>query len=154
MRSIYENLTPGGYFEFQDPIMPLRSVDGSLTGTALDEFQTTCMEAAEMLGRPWTNSKKYGKFMADAGFVEIVEKRYYWATNQWVKGKRQKLQALWLQENLQGGLPAWGLSTISRAFGWSKERIETLIARARNDLRDTNIHAYAECYVVYGRKPL
>ena len=138
MRSIYENLTPGGYFEFQDPIMPLRSVDGSLTGTALDEFQTACMEAAEILGRPWTNSKKYGKFMADARFVEIVEKRYYWATNQWVKGKRQKLQALWLQENLQGGLPAWGLSTMSRAFGWSKERIETLIARARNDLRDTN----------------
>jgi hypothetical protein len=46
------------------------------------------------------------------------------------------------------------LSTLSRGLGWSRERIEVMIAQARNDLRDPNIHAYAECYVVYGRKPV
>jgi hypothetical protein len=133
--------------------MPLKSVDGTLNGTYLDEWQTACMAAAEKLGRPWTNSKNFGKFMADAGFVDIVEKQYYWATNQWVRGKKQKLQARWLQANLQDGLAAWGLSTLSRGFGWSREKIEVLLAKARNDLRNPDIHAYAECYVVYGRKP-
>jgi SAM-dependent methyltransferase len=151
--SIYAHLNPGGYFEFQDPVMPLKSVDGTLNGTSLDEWQTACMAAAQKLGRPWTNSKNYGKYMADAGFVDIVDKQYYWATNQWVRGKKQKLQARWLQENLQDGLAAWGLSTLSRGFGWSRERIEVLLAKARNDLKNPNIHAYAECYVVYGRKP-
>ena len=150
---IFANLAPGGYFEFQDPIMPLRSIDGTLSGTALDDFQTSCMAAAKKLGRPWTNGKNYGRWMREAGFVDVVEKSYYWATNQWVKGEKQKLQALWLHENLQEGLPAWGLSTLSRGFGWSKERIDDLIMRAKNDLRDPNIHAYAECYVVHGRKP-
>jgi trans-aconitate methyltransferase len=116
--SIFTNLTPGGYFEFQDPIMPLKSIDGTLTGTYVDEFQTQCMAAAEKLGRPWTNGKNYGRWMREAGFEDVVERSYYWATNQWVKGKTQKLQALWLQENLQEGLPAWGLSTLSRGLGW------------------------------------
>lgn len=84
----------------------------------------------------------------------MVEKSDFWATNQWVKGKTEKQRALWLNENLQEGLPAWGLYTISRAFGWSKEEIEELIALAQKDLSDPNIHAYAECYVVYGRKPV
>jgi hypothetical protein len=70
-----------------------------------------------------------------------------------VEGKTRKLQARWLQGNLQEILPAWGLASLSRAFGWSRERIDELIALARKDLRDQNIHAYAECYVVYGRKP-
>ncbi|KAH7381937.1 S-adenosyl-L-methionine-dependent methyltransferase [Cadophora sp. MPI-SDFR-AT-0126] len=137
--SIFANLTPGGYFEFQDPIMPLKSIDGSLTGTSLDLFQKSCMEAAEKLGRPWTNGKNYGS--------------YYWATNGWVRRRQQKLQALWLNENLKEGLPAWGLSTLSRGLGWSRERIEVLIAAARKDLSNPNIHACAECYVAYGRKP-
>ncbi|PQE04462.1 hypothetical protein CJF31_00007286 [Rutstroemia sp. NJR-2017a BVV2] len=154
IQSIYNSLLPGGYFELQDPIMPLRSVDSSLTGTSLDEFQKQCMAAAEKLGRPWTNGKNYGRWLREAGFEDVVEKSYYWATNQWVRGEKQKVQAMWLQENLREGLPAWGLSTLSRGFGWSKERIEGLIEEARKDLKDPKVHAYAECYVVYGRKPL
>lgn len=91
--------------------------------------------------------------MREQGFEDVTERSYYWATNQWVKGRQQKLQALWLGENLKEGLAAWGLSTLSRGLGWSQERIEVLIARAREDLKDSGVHAYAECYVAYGRKP-
>ena len=40
-----------------------------------------------------------------------------------------------------------------REWPAARERIEELIERAREDLKDTRIHAYVECYVVYGRKP-
>jgi trans-aconitate methyltransferase len=151
---IYENLAPGGWFEFQDPIMPLKSIDGTLDGTNLDQFQRHCMSAAEKMGRPWTNGKHYGRWMRERGFVDVVEKSYFWATNQWVKGKKEKLQALWLNQNLQGGLSAWGMSTLHRHYGWSREQIEVMITMARKDLNNLNIHAYAECYVAYGKKPL
>ncbi|KAL5330657.1 hypothetical protein ACEPPN_000176 [Leptodophora sp. 'Broadleaf-Isolate-01'] len=150
--SISANLTPGGWFEFQGPIMPLKSIDGSLDGTSLDEFQRSCMEAAEKLGRPWTNGKNCGRWMREAGMVDVVEGSYYWATNGWVRGRQQKLLALWLNANLREGLPAWGLSTLSRGLGWSRE-IEALIAAARQDLSNPDIHAHAECYVAYGRRP-
>jgi hypothetical protein len=55
---------------------------------------------------------------------------------------------------LREGLPAWGLNTLSRGFGWSKERIEGLIKEVRKDLKDPEIYTYIECYVVYGRKLL
>lgn len=84
--------------------------------------------------------------------VDVVEGSYYWATNGWVRGRQQKLLALWLNANLREGLPAWGLSTLSRGLGWSRE-IEALIAAARQDLSNPDIHAHAECYVAYGRRP-
>lgn len=133
--------------------MPLRSIDGTLTDTALDEFQSSCMAAAVKLGRPWTNGKHYGRWMREAGFVDVVEKSYFWAINGWVKGEKQKVQARWLKANLREGLPAWGLGGLSLGLGWERERIDGLIERARSDLEDTKIHAFAECYVVYGRKP-
>lgn len=36
-QKIFDNLTPGGYFELQDPCFPVFCDDGTLTGTALDE---------------------------------------------------------------------------------------------------------------------
>jgi len=71
-----------------------------------------------------------------------------------VKGKKPKLQAFWMQQNLDAGFSAWGMATLTRGLGWSKEKVEELLTEARKDLRDTRIHAYAEVYVVYGRKPL
>jgi trans-aconitate methyltransferase len=77
LASVFANLTAGGYFELQDPIMPLKSIDGSLDGTHLGEFQTQCMAAAKALGRPWTNGKNYAQRMREAGFEDVVEKTYY-----------------------------------------------------------------------------
>lgn len=109
---------------------------GRKTGPALDEWQEL-----------WKVDERGG--VCRCGREELLL-----GYDEWVRGKPRKLQALWLQENLREGLPAWGLSTLSRGFGWSRERIEVLIARARSNLRDPNIHAYAECYVAYGRKPV
>ena len=91
--------------------------------------------------------------MVEAGFVDVVETRYFWATNPWPRGKKQKLQAMWCCQNLLDGINAMTMAIYTRVLGWSKERIEVLLAQARNDLKDKSIHAYAEVYVVYGRKP-
>ena len=37
LRKIYDNLEPGGYFELQDPCLPMLSDDGTLDGTELGE---------------------------------------------------------------------------------------------------------------------
>ena len=91
--------------------------------------------------------------MREASFEEVVEKRYWMATNGWVRGEKEKRRARLLGRNSEEGVVAWGLSTLTRV-GWSREEVEGLLGEARRDLRDTNIHAYAEIYVIYGRKPL
>jgi len=37
VQKIFENLAPGGYFELQDPCLPMRCDDGTLEGTPLNE---------------------------------------------------------------------------------------------------------------------
>lgn len=37
VHKIFENLAPGGYFELQDPCLPMRCDDGTLEGTPLNE---------------------------------------------------------------------------------------------------------------------
>lgn len=38
VQKIFDNLMPGGYFEFQDPCFPMLSDDKTLNGTALEEY--------------------------------------------------------------------------------------------------------------------
>jgi len=52
------------------------------------------------------------------------------------------------------GPASLGIEYAEQRAWTERERIEVMIAEARNDLRDPNIHAYAECHVVYGRKPV
>lgn len=131
----------------------MRSDDGTLTGTSLDEWQTRIIGALKTTGRNLSDSANWGTYMREAGFVDVVETRYYWGTNPWVKGRKQKLQAAWCQQNLLDGINAMSMALFTRVLGWSTERIETLLAAVRNDLKGRRIHAYAEVYVVYGRKP-
>jgi hypothetical protein len=132
----------------------MRSDDGTIIGTSLDEWQTHIISALKTTGRNLSDSVNWGQYMREAGFVDVVEKRYYWGTNPWMQGAKQKLQARWCQQNLLDGLNAMSMALFTRVLGWSTERIEVLLAEVRNDLRDRSIHAYAEVYIVYGRKPL
>jgi hypothetical protein len=40
LQKIFENLVPGGYFELQDPALPMICDDGTLDGTPLNEYET------------------------------------------------------------------------------------------------------------------
>lgn len=91
--------------------------------------------------------------MAEAGFVDITEKHYYWGTSPWMRGVKHKLEAQWTQANLLNGVGAMSMAVFTRVLGWSSERIETLLVKVREDLKNQEVHAYSEMYVVYGRKP-
>ncbi|TGO58861.1 hypothetical protein BOTNAR_0173g00160 [Botryotinia narcissicola] len=72
INSAYDFLHPGGYFEMQVPQMPIVSIDSSINGTSLEEWVRVSCLAVERRGRKVTNSRHYGKWMAEAGFVDIV----------------------------------------------------------------------------------
>ncbi|KAI9737633.1 MAG: hypothetical protein M1818_005637 [Claussenomyces sp. TS43310] len=153
VEKIFDNLNPGGYFELQDPCMPMRSDDGTLEGTALDEWQTKMVAGLKLIGRNLSDSVNWGKYMAEAGFVDVVEKRYFWATSPWPRGRKQKLQAAWCQQDLLDGIHAMSMALFTRVLDMPTESVEILLAKVRDDLRNRSIHAYAEVYVVYGRRP-
>ncbi|KAJ8066621.1 hypothetical protein OCU04_005668 [Sclerotinia nivalis] len=151
--SAYESLRPGGYLEMQDPQMPILGIDSSITGTALEEWGRVSCLAAERRGRKLTNSKHYGHWMAEAGFVDIVEKHFYWPCNTWVKGEKEKLLATWTQQNLIDGIQGMTMRNLTAGLGWSPEQVEMLLVDVRRDVKNRRIHSYIDVVVFYGRKP-
>jgi hypothetical protein len=144
IKSAFESLENGGWLEFQDPTMPVLCIDDSMNGTALQEWMDAICRAGEALGRKWTNSKNYKKWMEEIGFVNVVEKRFSWALNPWPKGKHNKLVAMWMQQDLLDGLQGLSMALLTRGLGWSREQVELLLVEVRKDVLNRGIHAYLE----------
>ncbi|KAG4413683.1 hypothetical protein IFR04_013187 [Cadophora malorum] len=136
-KSAYDSLEPGGYFELQDMAIPMRAIDDTLKGTAMEFWADTTMSAAEKLGRSWKN----------------VEKHFQWPMNPWAKGKHLKILATYWMEDMLRALEGLSMAVLTRAGGMTKEEVETLTAKVRKDIVNKNIHAYQPVLVVYGRKP-
>lgn len=137
-------LAPNGVLEMQDPQMPISCIDSSMDGHPIQEWSTEICRGAAALGRPLTNSKYYGKWMREAGFVDIVEKHFYWPLNTWPKGKKEKMLGMWAQRDILDGLPGLSLAILTRGLKWTREQVEVLLAGVRNDMRDRSVHIYVD----------
>lgn len=144
IQSAFKSLRPGGYLELQDPQMPILCIDDTMDGTSLQEWSTLVPQGAANLGRPVTQSKNYAQYMEEAGFVDIVEKHFYWPLNTWPRGKREKLVGMWAQQNLLDGVEAMSMAILTRGLGWSQEMVQMLLVGVRNDLKNRHVHAYVD----------
>lgn len=139
----YDNLEPGGYLELQDMALPARSDDGTLAPDSfLSQWCDLCIEAGQNRGRPVFPVEQYKNYLADAGFVDIVEVQRKWPTNMWPKDPKFKELGAWAYANIGGGLEGLSLAHFGRGLGWSEEQTLAFCARTRKDLKDTRIHAY------------
>lgn len=80
--------------------------------------------------------------MRDAGFENVMERKFKWPTNTWPKGKKAKTLGMWSLANNLDGLSAVSMAILSRAQGMSREEVEVGMVDVRRDLRDKNIHGY------------
>lgn len=49
---------------------------------------------------------------------------------------------IWTLENISTGLHGLSSAVFTRVLGWSNEELEILLSQVRNDIKNTNIHAY------------
>ena len=126
-----------------DVVMPLRSIDDSLEGTALGKWSPMLIAGAEVLGKDWTCTTKYEDYMRDAGFVDVQVVQFQWPTNPWPKLTDQKILGRWLQQNLLDGVNAMSMAALTRGLKMSPEEVELFLVDVRNDIRNRRIHAFA-----------
>jgi hypothetical protein len=94
------------------------------------------------LGKDMTRAPKYKEYFKDAGFVDVLEKKFQWPTNDWPKGKYHKTIGLWYNRDLQEGLSGMAMAIFTRGLKMSKEEVETFLAEVRKNIDDRRIHAY------------
>ncbi|KAK1726224.1 S-adenosyl-L-methionine-dependent methyltransferase [Colletotrichum acutatum] len=163
LHSRNSNLTPGGYLELQEVDVGPSCDDGTLdpTTSALARYCALLHDASVMLGRPYQEIPKLADLMRDpeVGFVDVEVRVFKWPTNGWPaadteEGRRLKELGVWSGENIVAGLQGFAMAPFTRAFGWSKEDVDTFLVGVRNEMRDESIHAYGLVYSIVGRKPL
>ncbi|TVY21046.1 putative methyltransferase [Lachnellula arida] len=150
----FASLKPGGYMEMQDVLLDYLSIDDSHVESRIHAWNGKLHEGARRIGRDWRCTKDYARWMQEAGFEGVVERRFAWPSNTWPKGRKQKLLGLWSMTNFLEGLPAISMAIMTRAHGMTREEVEVGMVDVRKDIKSKAIHAYVPVYVVYGRKPM
>jgi hypothetical protein len=139
---LLRNLNPGGYLELQEFALPL-SDDGTLTPEhPLQRSMNLLGEAAKKSNHAFVDLHQLKDMMVAAGFVGVEEFHYKWPSNKWPKDKRHKEIGMWNNENIVSGLQGFLMAALTRGLGWQKEEVDVLVAQARRDVNDRNIHAY------------
>ncbi|KAM0425851.1 hypothetical protein ACHAPT_008789 [Fusarium lateritium] len=137
------HLEPGGYLEMHDLSHPFECDDDTLPkDSELYRLGNLLIEASTAAGRLNNEAPRYKDFLKDAGFVDVVERRYKWPLNQWPKDKYFKELGAWNFENLNNGIEGLLLALLTRFLGWSSEEVLIFCSAARKQLRDPRIHAY------------
>jgi hypothetical protein len=111
------------------------------------------VESMARIGRNLEDTQNWGRYMHEAGFEDVTERRIYVPVNPWARGKKNKLLGAISLQNLSEGIASLSTAAFTRVLGWSPERLEVFLAGVRNDLRNKHIHAYGTVYFAYGRKP-
>ncbi|KAG9242656.1 S-adenosyl-L-methionine-dependent methyltransferase [Calycina marina] len=151
--SAFNALSPGGYLELQDMVIPLRCIDDSIDGTRIEEWANRTLAASRAMGLCWQKSQYYSQYFEQAGFVDVVEQHFQWPINRWAKGAHMKVLGSWFMEDMSRALYSVSVAALTRGAGMSRAEVNELVDGARRELHDNSIHAYLPIVVVYGRKP-
>ncbi|KAL1965835.1 hypothetical protein VTN77DRAFT_5156 [Rasamsonia byssochlamydoides] len=136
---------PGGWVEFQDWDMLLRSEDGTTKGTAIEKYYQTIIPAFEKAGYPTRPGPPFEEWFREPGFVNIQVHKYRVPIGVWPKEPRYKNLGTWVLLQAEQGFEGAAMAVLTRFESWSPDEVRVLAAAALDGLFDF--------YVVYGQKP-
>ncbi|KAK8851378.1 S-adenosyl-L-methionine-dependent methyltransferase [Apiospora arundinis] len=154
MRHAFDNMKEGGWIEYMDFELELRSDTRSLEGSAVSRWARHAVRGAAALGRDLKVARHYKDWLIETGFVDVVEWKFQMPLGTWPTEPRQKQIGDFTRTNSYEGARGIGLKMIS-GLGLPLEEIEKIIQDAKHEIK-TNVadfEAYYPGYVVYGRKP-
>ncbi|KAM0809208.1 hypothetical protein AB5N19_09551 [Seiridium cardinale] len=153
LRNAYDNMTPGGWVEFQDSSFDVRQGNPNFEGDALMRYGQACIRGAAVKGRDILKSEKYEEWLEETGFVDIKVRKFLFPCNPWPEHEKLKEVGRFNIVNLVEGLQGIGWQMLT-ASEMTPGEVDKLIEDINNEVRDRRNHSYGYIWVVYGRKPL
>jgi hypothetical protein len=159
-KTIYDNLNPGGWAEFTEWIMILRSANRSTDGTAFERWNNLLREGktcgptsggvlwltvstgSQNLGMPLTYSTKYKHELKKLGFERITERKYAVPINSWTPNQGLKRVGDLMTTNLLMAIDIITMPVFTQGLGWPQEAVETLLEDVRKEVGDTRLHSF------------
>lgn len=110
------------------------------------------------MGRPILSLEIYKRELSDAGFVDIEERIFKRPSNTWPKDPRLKEIGMvskpleketkrlktrqFTCANMLNGYEGFTIGPFTRALGWSKSKVDILLAKSKSEWRDRSIHGH------------
>ena len=142
VQRIYDALRPGAWFEIQDASMPIRADDGTMDGTAYEQWVEHFIEAMSRIGRNPLAPEKYGEWAKECGAINVTRIDFKWPQNAWPKDPELKELGRWHMINTLDGLQGFTMRSFTGILGMKPENVEVLLVQVRKDIRNRKIHSY------------
>lgn len=142
LRKAHDSLREGGYIEIFDTPIQALSLDGSIDGTALEEWGEVGRAAGRKLGRDMAKPRQYKRWLEEAGFVDVVETIIPAPVNEWCQDEHQKEVGRFMFHDFYALVG--GLKKLVLAAGYTSDEADDFLARVRRTLEDPKVHAYYE----------
>ncbi|KAK3988729.1 S-adenosyl-L-methionine-dependent methyltransferase [Cladorrhinum sp. PSN332] len=154
LRQAYRALKPGAYIQLSASVPDFQSDDGTLPpDSAYIETGQIYFDMSERVGVSGKEPLKWVEYLQEAGYEDIVHKIYKIPTNPWPKDERLKrIGALELTHYRDGIMNVFARG-YTGILGGDEAYFQILMARARREVEDRNMHSWVPFHVVYAKKP-
>ncbi|KAI1622459.1 S-adenosyl-L-methionine-dependent methyltransferase [Exophiala viscosa] len=149
-----EHLRPGGYLELSVTVPEIGCDDGTCPpDSCYREMSAVHFQIADAMGVDGRAAKKWKAQLESQGFEDVHERIYKIPTNRWPKDKRLKtIGALEVANFLQYSSAGFERGSVA-LLGKDPAELQVVLAHARKEVLDRNIHSYVYFYNVYGWRP-
>ncbi|RMY76253.1 hypothetical protein D0863_02088 [Hortaea werneckii] len=153
-REAYRHLRPGAYIEQVEWSVHNRSGNGTLSPNhTLAKFSQNAIQAGTMTGKTFEIAENMAGLIREAGFEDVVEKRFKWPVGPWSTDPKLKEIGRWNLLNWEEGMEGWVMAAYTRVLGWTYQQVQDWLQEVRKALRDRKHNVYHEVRLVYARKP-
>ncbi|EXF86457.1 methyltransferase [Colletotrichum fioriniae PJ7] len=156
IRSIYDNLNPGGWAEFTDMSGKYYSADGTLSEEhATYKWNNMLMDTiAAMGGESRPGPQLEGWVHEAAGFQNVVHRKFILPIGPWPKDPHYRELGLINLIQILEGLEGFSMRTFCGVLGWTRVQAEVMLAQVRNELKAVHaFHAQFDIHNVVAQKP-
>ncbi len=105
------------------------------------------MATVRKMGKDFTHSRRYKKYLEEAGFVDVREEHFQWPLNPWPRSEHFKKVGALVREDLLRGMEGMTMAVLTRGAGMAIEEVKSWVERMRENFADGRIHAYMPVYV-------
>ncbi|KAF2138338.1 uncharacterized protein K452DRAFT_328879 [Aplosporella prunicola CBS 121167] len=135
------HLQPGlGYLEQLEFDVRFESEPDDEADKALfDRLGDLFVEAGVRMEKSFKIAENMRARIEEAGFVDVVERRFMWPIGTWHADERLKEIGHWNMRNWENGMEGWILALLTRTLGWSYDDVQLYEARLLKALRERNV---------------
>lgn len=174
LKQAYNHLKPGGWIEFQEFEVGIRSDDGThRKAPLLLDLSKKLDDASKQFGKRMSIASSLAEWLEGVGFTNITEDIYKVGTSlltlfcqqvthtqrqcpvgTWPKSPRLKEIGRVGKLSVIEAIEPYSLALFTRVLGWSYEEAQNYVNECRREVMNSSCHIYVFFYYVYAQRPL